>query len=183
MSSTFNTFLTGFALLFPGGLIADQNDARLDELFLTIQQSESAAIARGAEDQIWNIWHQHDDPSVQARLAEGIRAMNDDPRRALHIFNALIEQHPDFAEGWNKRATLFYALGEYTASERDIERTLKLEPRHFGALSGLGLVLLATGDLVAARSTFEATLLIHPHARGARQNIKRITEHLRRETI
>ena len=183
MTGTWTALLISLALLLPGRMLADQNDARLDELFLVIAQTENAIEAGEAEDQIWEIWLQHDNPSTEARLAEGVVAMNTSPRNALRIFHALIEQFPDFAECWNKRATLYYILRDYTASERDIDRTLELEPRHFGALSGLGLIHLANGEYVKAKSVFEAVLRIHPHARGARQNIELIDEYFRRTAI
>ena len=183
MTGPWTAILIGFALLLPGLMLADQNDARLDELFLVVQQTENTVEAREAEDRIWEIWLQHDNPSTQARLAEGIVEMNDNPRNALRIFHELIEQFPDFAECWNKRATLYYILGDYTESERDIERTLELEPRHFGAMSGLGLIHLANGEYAKAKSVFETVLLIQPHARGARQNIEMITDYFRRRAI
>ncbi|MCZ6709649.1 MAG: tetratricopeptide repeat protein [Gammaproteobacteria bacterium] len=183
MTSPWPAIVFGLAVLLPGHMLADQNDARLDELFLVIQQTEITVEASEAEDRIWEIWLQHDNASTQARLAEGIVEMNANPRDALRTFHQLIEQFPDFAECWNKRATLYYILGDYTASERDIQRTLELEPRHFGALSGLGLINLANGEYVKAKSVFEAVLRIHPHARGARQNIELIDEYFRRRAI
>ena len=183
MNGPRNAIAIGFALLVPGSMLADQNDARLDALFGIIQQTENTAEAIKAEDRIWEIWLEHDNPAAQTRLAEGIVEINDNPHDALAIFHELVEQFPDFAECWNKRATLYYMLGEYTASVRDIERTLELEPRHFGALSGLGLIHLANGEYVKAKSVFEAVLRIHPHARGARQNIELIDEYFRRTAI
>ena len=109
--------------------------------------------------------------------------MDENPRKALMIFNELVEEVPDFAEGWNKRATLYYLFGDYAASARDIEKTLELEPRHFGALSGLGLVHMAQNQYAKAKSAFEAALLIHPHSSGVRQNIKLINDYFRRNAI
>ena len=170
-------------LLSGGATRADQNDVRLDELFLTIQQTDSAQVANEAENQIWEIWLQHDDKQTQARLNEGIVAMENDPGKALLVFTELVEVAPGFAEGWNKRATLYYLFGEYSASARDIEKTLALEPRHFGALSGLGLVYLAQDEIFKAKSAFESVLLIHPHSPSVRKNIERIDAYLRRRAI
>ena len=102
---------------------------------------------------------------------------------ALITFSRLIEMQPKFAEAWNKRATVYYALHDYDASARDIAETLKLEPRHFGALSGLGLVNIALGRYQAALTAFEMAVAHHPNLRGARENIKNLKEELReRET-
>ncbi|MCZ6617991.1 MAG: hypothetical protein O7E57_07635 [Gammaproteobacteria bacterium] len=174
----------GLVFLLTTGLTsADQNDSRLDELFFTIQQTDDAEVANTAENKIWEIWIQHDDKQTQERLAEGIAAMDGNPRKALSIFNKIIEDVPDFAEGWNKRATLYYLFGEHAASVSDIEMTLVLEPRHFGALSGLGLVYMAENQYVKAKAAFEAVLLIHPHSSGVRRNIESIDDYLSRNTI
>jgi tetratricopeptide (TPR) repeat protein len=174
----------GLVFLLTTGLTsADQNDSRLDELFFTIQQTDDAEVANNAENKIWEIWIQHDDKQTQERLAEGIAAMDGNPRKALSIFNKIIEDVPDFAEGWNKRATLYYLFGEHAASASDIEMTLVLEPRHFGALSGLGLVYMAENQYVKAKAAFEAVLLIHPHSSGVRRNIESIDDYLSRNTI
>ena len=174
----------GLVFLLTTGLTsADQNDSRLDELFFTIHQTDDAEVANNAENKIWEIWIQHDDKQTQERLAEGIAAMDGNPRKALSIFNKIIEDVPDFAEGWNKRATLYYLFGEHAASASDIEMTLVLEPRHFGALSGLGLVYMAENQYVKAKAAFEAVLLIHPHSSGVRRNIESIDDYLSRNTI
>ena len=171
-------------LLAPLGIAcADQHDARLDELFLMIQQSDDAEVASHAESKIWEIWLQHDNKQTQQRLIEGIDAMNSNPAKAHRIFSQLTEEFPDFAESWNKRATLFYLYGDYAASASDIERTLVLEPRHFGALSGLGLVYWAQNQYVKAIAAFEAVLVINPHSDGVRKNIEMINNQMRRNTI
>jgi tetratricopeptide (TPR) repeat protein len=170
-------------LVFAGVTSADQKDSRLDELFRIIQQTDDLEVADNIEDEIWEIWVQHDDRQAQERLAEGIAEMNRNPRKALSIFNQLVAEVPDFAEGWNKRATLYYMIGRYAASESDIEQTLLLEPRHFGALSGLGLVYLAQDEYVKAKSAFEAVLLIHPNSSGVRQNIELINNQIRLKAI
>ena len=84
---------------------------------------------------------------------------------------------PDFAEAWNKRATVHYLMGDYVASVHDIQQTLALERRHFGALSGLGMIYEAIGRPSAALRSFEAALAINPHLDATRQRI----EELRRE--
>ena len=184
MSITRTCLIVSLSCLLPlGSSSADQNDSRLDELFRIIQQTVSPEVARSVENKIWEIWIQHDNRQTQQRMAEGIAAMERNPGNALLIFNELVEDAPEFAEGWNKRATLLYVLGEYAASVRDIEKTLALEPRHFGALSGLGLVYLAQEQYAEAKAAFEAVLLIHPHSRGVRKNIELIDDYIHRNTI
>jgi tetratricopeptide (TPR) repeat protein len=100
---------------------------------------------------------------------------------ARQAFNEIVEMAPGFAEGWNKRATIHYLLKDYSASVKDIAQTLRLEPKHFGALSGLGLINAALGRHQAAVKAFEQALIIHPHMRGARQHIKILKEHLKGE--
>ena len=85
---------------------------------------------------------------------------------------------PDYAEGWNKRATVHYLKGDYSASVIDIERTLALEPRHFGAISGMGLIFMARGDEAGALKAFKEVLKIHPHARGAQFHVEELRKKL-----
>jgi tetratricopeptide (TPR) repeat protein len=90
----------------------------------------------------------------------------------LGHFNQLTEIEPEFAEGWNKRATVLYLMGRFKESEEDILRTLKLEPRHFGALSGQGLIRMALEDWSGAITVLEAGLRIHPHMSGVIRNLE-----------
>lgn len=91
--------------------------------------------------------------------------------------------YADFAEAWNKRATLHYLLGNYEESLADIEQVLELEPRHFGALSGKGLVHLQRGELTRAKEAFTALLSVHPNSPGARNNLELIEQEIRRSLI
>ena len=81
---------------------------------------------------------------------------------ALELLDAIVELKPDFAEGWNKRATLYYLIDDYDRSMRDIQKVLALEPRHFGALSGLGLILQDVGQTRGALAAFQQALAVHP---------------------
>jgi tetratricopeptide (TPR) repeat protein len=174
----------GFFLLLTSGIcVADQNDIRLDGLFNTIRQTDSAEVANKTANKIWQIWLQNNNRQTQERLAQVIAVMEQKPHDAFTIYKKLIFDVPEFAEGWNKRATLHYLFGEYDASASDIERTLELEPRHFGALSGLGLVYLAQEKYVKAKAAFEAALLIHPHSRSIRRNIELLDTYIRRNAV
>ena len=102
---------------------------------------------------------------------------------ALRVFDAVVERQPDYAEAWNRRATLHYLMGNLAESISDIDKTLELESRHFGALSGLGLVYLQQDNLIKAREAFERLLTIHPNSPAGRQNLERVLEALRTQFI
>ena len=95
----------------------------------------------------------------------------------------MVARTPDFAEGWNRRATVRFMIGDLNGSVDDIRRTLSLEPRHFGALSGLGLIYLQREDWGGARQAFDEALAINPHLPGPRQNLEMIEQRAREETI
>ena len=154
------------------GARADQRDARLDGLFARLQSTASGNEARAIEQGIWRIWSEAGDPQLALLLQEGVLAMSQARFRvALERFDRMVARAPDFAEGWNKRATVHYLMGNYSASVRDIQRTLDLEPRHFGALSGLGLIYDAVEEPAAALRSFEAAVAINPHLQSIEQRI------------
>ena len=99
--------------------------------------------------------------------------------RSLAIFNRIIAKAPDFAEGWNKRATVLYLLGDLEGSVRDIEATLALEPRHFGALAGLGLIYRAIEKPESALKAFEKVLEINPQSLGTHLQVKQLRKELK----
>lgn len=158
---------------------ADQQDARLDGLFARLQTASSPAEAQAAQRQIWRIWIESDDRLADRLMQGGIEAMAARQHGlALEYLDRLVERAPDFAEAWNKRATVHYLLDDYEASVLDIERTLELEPRHFGALSGLGMIYDAIGEPAAALRSFEAAVAINPHLDGPRQRIEALRRQL-----
>ena len=119
----------------------DQTDPRLDQLFADLKSVAGPAEAAPVENRIWTIWHETSDESVDTLMKKGIERMGrGDFRTALAAFTHVVEAAPDFAEGWNKRATVHFLMENYKESLADIVKTLELEPRHFGALSGRGLV-------------------------------------------
>lgn len=161
-------------------LRADQNDERLDRLFEVLATTDDPARAHATEMAIWRIWTDSGRPEVDALMAEGVDALAAERVEvAIAFFDRVVELAPGFAEGWNKRATAYYLNGQLAASVRDIERTLALEPRHFGAISGMGLIFLAKGDEVGALRAFEQVLEIHPHSLGARMRVEKLRERIR----
>jgi tetratricopeptide (TPR) repeat protein len=168
------------ALGFMTPAFADQADRRLDGLFERLRATSSEAEAEAAQQQIWQIWIESDDLLANRLMQDGIQAMiTRQHALALEYFDRLVEHAPGFAEGWNKRATVYYVMENYEASVLDIERTLELEPRHFGALSGLGMIYDAIGEPAAALRSFEAAVAINPHLYGTRQRIEALRRELR----
>ena len=139
----------------------------LDELFASLRGARSSEQAAAIERAIWQRWMHCDEPRAAAALARGVEAMNaGDQSKALAAFDSIVRLVPDFAEGWNKRATVHWLMGNHAASLADIERTLALEPRHFGALSGLAMIHQAQGRTFEALDALERIACIHPHLPG-----------------
>ena len=159
---------------------ADQDDPRLDGLFDRLQHTPDPAEAHALEQRIWRVWLESDDVAVNRLMQEGVIALQGQHyATALRAFDRMVEQAPEFAEGWNKRATVHYLMGNWRASVRDIQQTLALEPRHFGALFGLGLIYDALEEPEAALRSFEATLVLNPHSESTRHMIEQLRRQLR----
>ena len=174
------------AILLAGSMDAraDQQDPRLGELFVALAEAPDSRTALGIEADIWQIWLDGGDSELNELMVHGIEAMS--ARRfpdAAGRFTELILVAPAFAEAWNKRATVYYLMDRLEDSVRDIERTLALEPRHFGAISGMGLIFLQRGDAKGALDAFEKVLEIHPHARGARIYVEQLRDRLKGKRI
>ena len=179
-------FALGAVALLIGmaGARADQTDTRLNGLFAELKTAASAEAARPIEAQIWSIWLQSGNQDVDTLMAAGIRAMNDqDYGEALRAFSSVVARAPHFAEGWNKRATVLYLLGRFADSIRDINRALALEPRHFGALSGLGLCDVQLHRDEAALSAFERAVAVDPNLPAVRDNIEELKRQIARHSI
>lgn len=176
------------ALLLAGlpGLVAqawaDQRDPKLPDLFEQLQNAPGPDTARQIESEIWLTWLATEDEMSDVLLKNIVNAMgNGDLDEALMASNELVEQNPDFAEGWNKRATVHYLIGDVKSSVEDIHRTLQLEPRHFGAISGLGLIFLKQGNLSAALEAFEEVLKISPQSGNAQRSVEQVRSQIGEE--
>ena len=168
-------FIAAALLLQLAPARAAQDDPRLNALFATLKSTKSDEEAEAAQRQIWQIWTEHKNPEIERLMRQGIAAMSeDDQDGALDAFDAVVKSDRDFAEGWNKRATVEFSMGDYAASIADIERTLALEPRHFGALSGLGQIYLAMDRKDLALKAFRAALAIDPHLSGVRDAVEEL---------
>ena len=158
---------------------ADQDDGRLDALFEVLQSTSNPTQAHAAEVEIWQIWIESGHEEIDALMAEGVAAMRGGQlAESIELFGQVVARAPEFAEGWNKRATALFYQDELAASVHDIRRTLELEPRHFGAISGMGLIFLRRGDDAGALDAFEAALDVHPHARGAASRAEQLRQKL-----
>ena len=176
--------MIAFGLVWPISAGADQKDPRLDELFAVLQTSADPSALSTAHGKIWDIWTNNEDAELFSLMEQGITLMG---RRRLHealkVFDDLVDIAPNYAEAWNKRATVHFLLGNYADSIADVDATLDLEPRHFGALSGLGQIELKRGDPEAALSAFEAAVRMHPHLPGTRDLIRQLRRNLGRNSL
>ena len=166
--------LLAVALAGPPDAAADQRDPRLPGLLAALAEASDPEQALPIEGAIWGIWLDGGDRALNELMARGVEAMGANRLRdAAERFTELILAAPEFAEAWNKRATVYYLMDRYEDSVRDIKRTLALEPRHFGAISGMGLIFLERGDEEGALGAFEKVLEIHPRARrGCRAAVR-----------
>ena len=168
-------------LLALGGLpaIAADTDAsrsdQLDKLFGELHQASTARDPNKIIADIWQIWGSNNSATAELLIREGTAAMNAHEYDAAEkVLIQLIESYPDYAEGWNKRATLYFMEGRFDASLTDIQHVLDLEPRHFGALAGKAAILRAQGKNREAMGVLHETLIINPHMDSVKMAIKEL---------
>jgi tetratricopeptide (TPR) repeat protein len=143
-----------------------EDQAKLDGLFDRLKTAGAEEAGR-IESEIWIEWSKSGSPALDLLLQRGRDAMAlGDTTLAIEHFTAIIDQDPGFAEAWNARATAFYQAGEFGPSMSDIAQVLQLNPRHFGALSGLGSILEESGKPETALKAYKAALEIHPQMEG-----------------
>jgi tetratricopeptide (TPR) repeat protein len=169
--------LVALAMATSMPVVADQNDPRLPPLFEKLKAAPDFEAGHEVERYIWHIWSKPQTAGGSVLFRQGEQFMAEgENEKALENFSALVVIEPDFAEGWNKRATVHYVLGNFDASVADIKRTLALEERHFGALSGLGLIYDTLGQKEAALQAFRAALDIHPNMQSIRRRAEELVE-------
>ena len=164
---------------------ADQNDPLLDSLFEALQKTSSEVEVQLLTRQIWDRWTAFENDSGTYRMmVAGMQLMNSGQlAQAEGVFTQIIAAQPDFAEAWNKRATVRFMRGDDNGSHQDIVEVIDREPRHFGALSGLGMIHLRNGNLQGALQAFEAALRINPHLEMAETMIARLTRELKGQSL
>jgi tetratricopeptide (TPR) repeat protein len=142
-----------------------------EQAYRELTGDDPARAARAAAA-LWEIWSRSGVPEVDRLFHDGVGAMEArDFPRAENLFSQIIEIAPDFAEGWNKRATVRYLVEDYAGAIADCEETVRRKPRHFGALSGQGLCHVALGQMREAAALFRRCLEVYPHLTAARQNL------------
>lgn len=147
---------------------------RLDQLF-TALAAPDADDAKVLERRIAEVWSDSGSDSMDYLLSRGREALDSEEYgKAVDHFTALVELAPDFAEGWNARATAHFLDDDYWRSVADIQRTLTLEPRHFGALAGLGAIFERTGNEAGALTAYREALRLNPHLDRAEKAIDRL---------
>jgi tetratricopeptide (TPR) repeat protein len=170
--------LAGLLGLMLAAHVAAQNtgsSAMLDTLFAKLQTATDPMAIQSLESAIWEQWTMVPDPQQRELMLRGIVEMQQQQLKgAVETFTRLIEVAPDLSEAWNKRATVHWLMGNFPASLADICETVKREPRHFGAYSGLGMIRAEMGELGRAVAAFELARKFNPHIVGIDAEIERL---------
>jgi len=161
------------------GVRGDQSDPALSDLYRQLLNAPDGATAASLESRIWQVWLKAPDERSQALLQSVSQSMDlRNYEEALSLSSELVELYPAYAEAWNKRATVYYLMSDFDASVSDILETLKREPRHFGAISGLGLIFSRSGKLDEALGAFEQVLEISPRSANAQRSVQQLRQEL-----
>ena len=175
-------------LLFFSNVNAEERERELNNLFKQLKNNE-ATKAIEIENKIWNIWSIHPSDDRQGYrltelLAQGSLLINrGELSKAYGIFSQIILADPKWAEAWNKRATVLYMLGKYEQSQNDINEVLKIEKRHFGALSGQGLVQTELKNYEKAINSYKEVQKIYPSMQAAKIMIPRLKKLIKEQSI
>ena len=147
----------------------------LDTLFIKLQSATDPSAIKSLEAAIWEQWVMVPDMGQRALMMRGIAEMQQQELEAsIDTFTRLIEMAPDLSEAWNKRATAHWLMGNFPASLADICETVRREPRHFGAYSGLGMIRAEMGENARAVAAFELARKWNPHIVGIDSEIERL---------
>ena len=151
-------------------------EARAEQLDILFGRLHQQGVQSGpVEERIWQLWSASDSPTAEVLLQQGQRAIEAGaPAEAMSILNRLIGAYPDYAEAWNKRATLYFMMKRYDAALKDIDQVLTLEPRHFGALAGKGMIFEREKKYSAARTAYEEALAVNPNLEQVKAAVKEL---------
>ena len=171
-------------LAVPDANRAAQRQDKLDALFAALKTATNDEEAREFVAEIWRVWNASGRPEVDALMTQASTAMGArDFALARRLLDEVVKLAPDFAEGWNRRATLRYLIGDHPGSIADIDKVLALEPRHFGAIAGRGLIHLATEQWKDALAAFRKALVLNPFLNERHQIIPRLETLLEGEKL
>jgi tetratricopeptide (TPR) repeat protein len=169
-----NRIVAAVVLVFLAATPALTQTVKLDDLFARLKTANETESKRITQD-IWIEWSKSGSPAMDLLLERGRNAMaQGHPEIAIQHLTALIDHDPEFAEGWNARATAYYQTGNLGPAVADIGHVLTLNPRHFGALAGLGAIFEELEKPKEALEVYKAALAINPHAEGVEAAIARI---------
>ena len=150
-------------------------------------RDDDALVRKLAERAMWEVWSRSGDASVDRLLASGIEQMGArEGELAVRTFTEVIRRRPDFAEGWNKRATVYYLMGEYQKSLADCDEVMKRNPHHFGALSGYGMIYLQLDQPAKALDYFQRAQKVNPNLESVNETVEMLKPLLiqrRKDTI
>ncbi|RUW49226.1 hypothetical protein EOA32_23235 [Mesorhizobium sp. M1A.F.Ca.ET.072.01.1.1] len=164
--------------------VASTRQGRLDQLFADLRRERNEKAAERIAGRIWNEWNQSGSASIDLMMRWAQRAAEDQKFDvALDFLDQVVTLQPDYAEGWNRRATVHFLMKNYGKSMSDIDHTLRLEPRHFGALSGLAQIMDETGHKQSALEAWQKVLTIYPMMRSAQGQVSTLSEDLAGEGI
>jgi tetratricopeptide (TPR) repeat protein len=148
----------------------------LDFLFGALKVAPDEASAKNIEDRIWALWLASGSDTCNLLMTRVKAAIDgEDYNLAVRLLDAIIEIRPKYVEAWNRRATVFFLKKDYSNALADLAKALALEPRHFGALTGLGAIMQDIGDDKAALVAFRKALEIDPHLQGISEKVKTLT--------
>jgi tetratricopeptide (TPR) repeat protein len=155
----------------------ETREVALDRLFASLHKTSDELAAKAVEEKIWELWSRFDSPTAEVLLGQAVVAMNAAENTAsLEILDRIVASYPAYAEAWNKRATLQFVLGNYDASLKDIEKVLDLEPRHFGALAGRGMIYQSQENWTAALNAYREALSMNPSMTEIKNAIKELSK-------
>ena len=165
-------------------LFADDRTKTLDRLFNDLKINNTN-LSSQTEQKIWKIWSTHpSDNKLTSLLSIGSDLVNNNElSKAIEIFTKVIEIDPNWAEAWNKRATVFYMIGEFEKSQKDIDQVLKLEKRHFGALAGQGLVNIKLKNYEKAIQSYKTAMEIYPSMHSPKIMKNHINDLIKKQSI
>jgi tetratricopeptide (TPR) repeat protein len=172
-------FLISLTIVNSSVSVSDQKDNRLSLLFSELKLASSNAKAQRIEKKIWEIWMTHKDAKINSLMILAVQLMQNNKFGAsITVFNSIINKAPNFSEAWNKRATVRFLMGNLSGSIGDINKVLLLEPRHFGAISGLGVIFRTIGEPEKALKAFKKIKELYPLSKSAAFHIKELRDQI-----